>query len=78
MHSCPPFKVDGGGGGGAILITSDGTLIGIHLATLNEAKELQDDMDLDGVAESVPHQIELAYYSGSIALHVSAIDDEEE
>jgi V8-like Glu-specific endopeptidase len=67
VHSCASFKGDSGGA----IVISDGKVIGLHMASVNEAKELLDT-EFDSVADSINHLCD-AHSSGSIALLVSAI-----
>ena len=70
VHSCSAFKGDSGGA----IVISNGKVIGLHLASVNEAKHLLDmnEIDFGSVAESI-NQLCDAQASGSIALLVSAI-----
>ena len=70
VHSCPSFKGDSGG---AIVISS-GKVMALHIAAVNEAKQLVDlaEVDFGSVAESI-NQLCDSQYSGSVALLLSAI-----
>ena len=70
VHSCASFKGDSGGA----IVISNGKVIGLHIAAVNEAKELLDvtSVDFGSVADSI-NQLCDAQSSGSVALLVSAI-----
>ena len=71
VHSCASFKGDSGGA----IVISNGKLIGLHIAAVNEAKESLDvtSVDFDSVADSIK-QLCHAQSSGSVALLVSAME----
>mmetsp|Transcript_17249 Transcript_17249/g.47169 ORF Transcript_17249/g.47169 Transcript_17249/m.47169 type:complete len:331 (-) Transcript_17249:138-1130(-) len=71
VHSCAAFKGDSGGA----IVISNGKVIGLHIAAVNEAKELLDltTIDFGSVADSI-NQLCDAQSSGSVALLVSAIE----
>lgn len=71
VHSCTSFKGDSGGA----IVISNGKVIGLHLAAVNEAKELLDvtSIDFGSVADSI-NQLCDGQSSGSVALLVSAIN----
>ena len=71
LHSCASFKGDSGGA----IVISNGKVIGIHIAAVNEAKEMLDltAVDFGSVAESI-NQLCDAQSSGSVALLVSAME----
>jgi Trypsin-like peptidase domain len=71
VHSCSAFKGDSGGA----IVINNGKVIGLHIASVNEAKHLLDvnEIDFGSVAESI-NQLCDAQSSGSIALLVSAIE----
>ena len=71
VHSCDSFKRDSGGA----IVISNGKVIGLHMAAVNEAKELLDvtSVDFGSVADSI-NQLCDAQSSGSVALLVSAIE----
>ena len=71
VHSCAAFKGDSGGA----IVISNGKVIGLHLAAVNEAKDLLDvsSVDFGSVADSI-NQLCDAQSSGSVALLVSAIE----
>ena len=71
VHSCASFKGDSGGA----IVISNGKLIGLHMAAVNETKELLDvtSVDFGSVADSI-NQLCDAQSSGSVALLVSAIE----
>ena len=71
LHSCSAFKGDSGGA----IVISNGKVIGLHVASVNEAKKLLDlnEIDFGSVADSI-NQLCDAQASGSIALLVSAIE----
>ena len=71
VHSCASFKGDSGGA----IVISNGKVIGLHVAAVNEAKDLLDvtSVDFGSVADSI-NQLCDAQSSGSVALLVSAIE----
>lgn len=71
VHSCAAFKGDSGGA----IVISNGKVIGLHIASVNEAKHLLDltPIDFGSVADSL-NQLCDAQSSGSVALLVSAIE----
>ena len=70
VHSCPSFKGDSGGA----IVIGNGKAIALHIAAVNEAKQMVDleAVDLGSVAESI-NQLCDSQYSGSVALLLSAI-----
>jgi Trypsin-like peptidase domain len=71
VHSCAAFKGDGDG----TIVISNGKVIGLHIASVNEAKHMLDltSVDFESVADSI-NQLFDAQTSGSVALLVSAIE----
>ena len=70
VHSCDSFKRDSGGA----IVISNGKVIGLHIASVTEAKELLDmtPVDFGSVADSI-NQLCAAQSKGCVALLVSAI-----
>jgi Trypsin-like peptidase domain len=71
VHSCASFNGDSGGA----IVISNGKVILLHMAAVNEAKELLDvtSVDFGSVADSINKLCD-AQSSGSVALLVSAIE----
>lgn len=70
LHSCAAFKGDSGGA----IVISNGKVVGLHVAAVNEARELMDmnSVDFESVADSINNLCD-AQSSGSVALLASAI-----
>jgi hypothetical protein len=71
LHSCCAFKGDSGGA----IVIGNGQVIGIHIASVNEAEDMLNMSNIDlGSIENSINQLTHSHYSGSIALRLSAIE----